>query len=72
VFSWCQFLFLSGASGYTLPEDMCKLSIIPNTPIAMLIPSFWDMGLCSVMLVEYLTRKQNEFIMAYCRYRKKK
>ncbi|XP_064641334.1 E3 ubiquitin-protein ligase rnf213-alpha-like isoform X1 [Lineus longissimus] len=59
------------ASGYTLPEEMCKMTVIPNTPIAMLIPSSRGLGLCSMMLVEYLTRRQNDFIMAYCRHRNK-
>ncbi|XP_064641333.1 E3 ubiquitin-protein ligase rnf213-alpha-like isoform X2 [Lineus longissimus] len=59
------------ASGYTLPEEMCNMTVNPNTPIAMLIPSSRGLGLCSMMLVEYLTRRQNDFIMAYCRHRNK-
>ncbi|XP_064634464.1 E3 ubiquitin-protein ligase rnf213-alpha-like [Lineus longissimus] len=59
------------ASGYTLPRENCDITVNEDTPIAMLIPSQQGLGLCSVMLVEFLTRKHNEFIMAYCRYKER-
>ncbi|XP_064635715.1 E3 ubiquitin-protein ligase RNF213-like isoform X3 [Lineus longissimus] len=59
------------ASGYTLPRDNCELAVDGETPIAMLIPCSQGLGLCSVMLLEFLTRKHNEFIMSYCRYKEK-
>ena len=51
--------------GMTVSKEYCKRTINDKTPISMLLPTIKEAGLCSYSLLDFLMRKQNDFLDKY-------
>lgn len=52
-----------------LSKENCRRIIDESTPIAYVLPSERDTGLCSYALIFLLLEKQNLFLEKYCKQR---
>lgn len=63
-----MFLYISvcptEVGGMFVAKDYCR-PITDQTPISHLLPTTKEAGLCSYALLDYLTRKQNDFLDKY-------
>nr|XP_022293483.1 E3 ubiquitin-protein ligase rnf213-alpha-like isoform X1 [Crassostrea virginica] len=55
-----------------VPKEYCQKTLSVEQPVAMLLPTFRDQGLCSYGLLYYLLKKQNSFLQEYCKVKKAK
>ncbi|XP_053396010.1 E3 ubiquitin-protein ligase rnf213-alpha-like [Mercenaria mercenaria] len=51
--------------GMIVSKEYCNKSITDKTPISMLLPTTKEAGLCSYALLDFLMRKQNDFLDKY-------
>ncbi|KAH3728508.1 hypothetical protein DPMN_054465, partial [Dreissena polymorpha] len=48
-----------------VPKEFCNQSVNDNTPLAVFLPSTSGPGLCSYAMLDFLFRKQNDFLDSY-------
>ncbi|XP_053396342.1 E3 ubiquitin-protein ligase rnf213-alpha-like isoform X2 [Mercenaria mercenaria] len=51
--------------GMIVSKEYCNRSINDRTPVSMLLPTTKEAGLCSYVLLDFLMRKQNDFLDKY-------
>ncbi|KAL4233165.1 hypothetical protein ACF0H5_007850 [Mactra antiquata] len=51
--------------GMTISKEYCTQSIVDTTPISILLPTTKEAGLCSYAMLDFLMRKQNDFLDRY-------
>ncbi|XP_053396355.1 E3 ubiquitin-protein ligase rnf213-alpha-like [Mercenaria mercenaria] len=51
--------------GMAVPKEYCNMTINEKTPLSMLLPTEKEIGLCSYALLDFLMRKQNDFLDKY-------
>ncbi|XP_061169142.1 E3 ubiquitin-protein ligase RNF213-like [Saccostrea echinata] len=61
------FTFLTPKGNRQLPIECSQKIITEKDWITYLLPTFQDNGLCSYALLYFLLKKQNTFLMEYCR-----
>ena len=49
----------------TLPKDFHNATITSNSPVAVLLPSMYGPGLCSYIFLQFILRKNNDFLQTY-------
>ena len=50
----------------SLPEEFHNAAVTRESHIAVLLPSSRGPGLCSYILLQFLIRKNNDFLHTYC------
>ncbi|XP_053396017.1 E3 ubiquitin-protein ligase rnf213-alpha-like [Mercenaria mercenaria] len=61
-----RFYSCTTEAGYaTIPDGFCEHGINDDTPLSMLLPTTGGVGLCSFALLDFLMRKQNDFLDKY-------
>jgi hypothetical protein len=63
-------LFSVFHTGQRLSEDIADVVVDDDTPVLFLMPSAKGRGQCSLALITYLCRVQNQFMEEYCRITK--
>ena len=48
-----------------MPKELCRRPISEKTPISVLLPTMKEAGICSFALLDFLLRKQNDFLDRY-------
>ena len=51
--------------GVRVAKDLCRTPITDKTPISVLLPTMKESGLCTFALLDFLLRKQNDFLDKY-------
>ncbi|XP_060570019.1 E3 ubiquitin-protein ligase RNF213-like [Ruditapes philippinarum] len=51
--------------GMIISKEYCSKPITDNTPVSILLPTIKEAGLCSYVLLDFLMRKQNDFLDKY-------
>ncbi|XP_053396012.1 E3 ubiquitin-protein ligase rnf213-alpha-like [Mercenaria mercenaria] len=59
------YLCTTESGGALIPKQYCRRCINDETPVSMLLPTTEDEGLCSYVLLDFLMRKQNDFLDKY-------
>jgi hypothetical protein len=49
----------------TVQKEYCKMTINDKTQISLLLPTTKEAGLCSYAMLDFLMRKQNDFLDKY-------
>ena len=57
--------------GVTVPKDLCRAPITDKTPISVLLPTMKESGLCTFALLDFLLRRQNDFLDRYMKETKR-
>ena len=63
-----QFVNFLSVGGLTVPREHCMQIMDESSPLAMLLPTRREAGVCSTALVDFLINAHNGFIDTYHRW----
>ncbi|XP_053396339.1 E3 ubiquitin-protein ligase rnf213-alpha-like isoform X2 [Mercenaria mercenaria] len=63
--SLTQYLCPTELGGTKVSKEYCNRSVNDKTPVSVLLPTTKEAGLCSYALLDFLMRKQNDFLDQY-------